>query len=178
MVIFPFSGLNVHALFTLSVFIYNSTNHVLNFFSFVSPGHYYFWILDDVINNGFWCRHRGNLFVTLIWALADIVLYPGCQRFFSRAAGIFGVGRSHERRHYKDLTETENRARKVSGTQGNTPQFYSMKPWEIKGKEWQQAIQYNKRIGNSFGCDWREKFCKKSKAKGFLQGRRLRSRLS
>ena len=63
--------------------------------------------------------------------------YPGYQRFFSRAAGIFGVwpkadtssavGRSHERRsrvtikragHYKDLTETGNRARNVSGTQG------------------------------------------------------------
>ena len=35
-------------------------------------------------------------------------MYPGYQRFFSRAAG-----------HYKDLTETGNRARKVSGTQGS-----------------------------------------------------------
>ena len=26
------------------------------------------------------------------------ILYPGYQRFFSREAGIFGVGRSHERR--------------------------------------------------------------------------------
>ena len=49
--------------------------------------------------------------------------YSGYQRFFSRAAGIFGVGRrsTHLRpqafRH-KDLTETGNRARKVSGTQG------------------------------------------------------------
>ena len=43
------------------------------------------------------------------------VQYPGYQRFFSRAAGIFGVGR---RLCYKDLTETGNRARKVSGTQG------------------------------------------------------------
>ena len=40
-------------------------------------------------------------------------------------AGIFGVGRrpTHLRQqatgHYKDLTETGNRARKVSGTQGN-----------------------------------------------------------
>ena len=42
-------------------------------------------------------------------------VYPGYQRFFSRAAGIFGVGRAG---HYKDLTETGNRARKVSGTQG------------------------------------------------------------
>ena len=65
--------------------------------------------------------------------------YPGYQRFFSRAVGIFGVGRrpTHLRRrpkpraakprekafragHYKDGTETGNRARKVSGTQGNT----------------------------------------------------------
>ena len=36
------------------------------------------------------------------------VSYPGYQRFFLRAAGIFGVG----------LTETGKRARKVSGTQG------------------------------------------------------------
>ena len=35
----------------------------------------------------------------------------GTRGCFSRAAGIFGVG-------YKDLTETGNRARKVSGTQG------------------------------------------------------------
>ena len=41
------------------------------------------------------------------------IRYPGYQRFFSRAAGIFGVAG-----HYKDLTETGNRARKVSGTQG------------------------------------------------------------
>ena len=41
--------------------------------------------------------------------------YPGYQRFFSRAAGIFGVG---QRPTHKDLTETGNRARKVSGTQG------------------------------------------------------------
>ena len=60
--------------------------------------------------------------------------YPGYQRFFSRAVGIFGVGQrpTHLRRrpkprekafrtgHYKDWTETGNRARKVSGTQGNT----------------------------------------------------------
>ena len=47
--------------------------------------------------------------------------YPGYQRFFSRAAGIFGVGRRPKPRagHYKDLTEARNRARKVSGTQGN-----------------------------------------------------------
>ena len=48
-------------------------------------------------------------------------------RGFSVFSRIFGtssaVGRSHERRsagHYKDLTETGNRARKVSDTQGTT----------------------------------------------------------
>ena len=51
--------------------------------------------------------------------------YPGYQRFFSRAAGIFGVGRRPTHlRHYKDLTETGNRARKVSGTQGNCSSGY------------------------------------------------------
>ena len=46
--------------------------------------------------------------------------YPGYQRFFSRAAGIFGVAEGqHIFSHYKDLTETRNRARKVSGTQGS-----------------------------------------------------------
>ena len=44
-------------------------------------------------------------------------VYPGYQRFFSRAVEIFGVG--FARVGYKDLTETGNRATKVSGTQGN-----------------------------------------------------------
>ena len=39
--------------------------------------------------------------------LSDIIVYPGYQTFFSRAAGIFGVVRAG---HYKDLTETGNRA--------------------------------------------------------------------
>ena len=59
------------------------------------------------------------------------LFYPGYQRFFSRAAGIFGVGRRPTQRpkmcrpsgHYKDLTETGNRARKVSGTQGISDHF-------------------------------------------------------
>ena len=58
-------------------------------------------------------------------------LFGTYQRFFSRAAGIFGVGRrptllrlwaestsGEAAGHYKDLAETGNRARKVSGTQG------------------------------------------------------------
>ena len=48
--------------------------------------------------------------------------YPGYQRFLSLAAGICDtssvVGRAG---HYKDLTETGNRAREVSGTQGTPP---------------------------------------------------------
>ena len=46
--------------------------------------------------------------------------YPGYQRFFSRAAGIsvFRAG------HYKDLTETGNRARKVSGIKGRHSEFF------------------------------------------------------
>ena len=42
-------------------------------------------------------------------------------RGFSREFSVLAEGRSHERRsagHYKDLTETGNRSRKVSGTQG------------------------------------------------------------
>ena len=60
--------------------------------------------------------------------------YPGYHRFFSRAAGIFGVGRrptnlrpwaeaTRGEAHYKDLTKTGNRARKVSGTRGTTFSF-------------------------------------------------------
>ena len=57
-------------------------------------------------------------------------VYPGYQRFVSRAAGIFGVQcwpktdtssaeATSGAGHYKALTETGNRARKVSGTQGS-----------------------------------------------------------
>ena len=35
--------------------------------------------------------------------------------------------------------------------------------------------EYNKRIGDSFGCGWREKFCGKVEQTVLLQGRRLRS---
>ena len=54
----------------------------------------------------------------LKWPLATLG-----TRGFSRVRRKFSVlaeGRSHERRsHYKDYTETGNRTRKVSGTQGN-----------------------------------------------------------
>ena len=55
-------------------------------------------------------------------------------RGFSRVRREFLVlaeGRSHERRsagHYKDLAETGNRARKVSGTQGNKPRDFENRP--------------------------------------------------
>ena len=72
----------------------------------------------------------GSLTGSLLWLLENsittVISYPGYQRFFSRAEGIFRVGRRPtslaERRsagHYKDLTETGNRARRVSGTQGS-----------------------------------------------------------
>ena len=51
-----------------------------------------------------------------------LFVYSGYQRFFSRAAEIFGCfgcrPKPRAASHYKDLTETGNRARKVSGTQG------------------------------------------------------------
>ena len=43
-------------------------------------------------------------------------IVPWVPEAFSRAAGIFGVGRRH--RPSKDLTETGNRVGKVSGIQG------------------------------------------------------------
>ena len=64
-------------------------------------------------------------------ALLFSVFLPWVPEIFLACGGNFwcwpkadtssAVGRSHERRsagHYKDLTETGNRARKVSGTQG------------------------------------------------------------
>ena len=46
---------------------------------------------------------------------------PLGARGFSREFSVLAEGRSHERRsagHYRELTETGNRSRKVSGTQG------------------------------------------------------------
>ena len=55
---------------------------------------------------------------------------------------------------------------------GFSPQLFSMKPCEILSKK------YNKRIGDSLCCGWREKFCGKVEERGFQRGRQLRSRLS
>ena len=50
-----------------------------------------------------------------------------------REFSVLAEGRSHERGHYKDLTETGNRARKVSGTQGNgTPCKQCKHDWMAK----------------------------------------------
>ena len=40
----------------------------------ISPGHNYFWIFDDVTNNGIGVRHRGNSFISLIRALAIFII--------------------------------------------------------------------------------------------------------
>ena len=50
-------------------------------------------------------------------------VYPGYQRFFSRVVGIFFGRTPKPRAANKDLTETGNRARKVSGTQGRKSAF-------------------------------------------------------
>ena len=50
---------------------------------------------------------RTSFYIQRNSRLSDITIYPGYQRFFSRTAGIFGVVRAG---HYKDLTETGNRA--------------------------------------------------------------------
>ena len=76
--------------------------------------------------------------------------YPGYQRFFLCVAGIFVVGQkpTHLRPpkprqanlrektgHYKDLTETRNHARKVSGTQGGVSCVRrSQWPWQPQGR--------------------------------------------
>ena len=60
---------------------------------------------------------RSNLYI--LWpssfcSAVELKPYPGYHRFFSRAAGIFGVGRRPRPR-----AETRNRARKFSVTQGS-----------------------------------------------------------
>ena len=62
---------------------------------------------------GEWEKSLSWLFPVSYW----IDHYPVYQRFFSRAAGIFGVGRSHERRSREKKRETA--LEKVSGTQGD-----------------------------------------------------------
>lgn len=41
---------------------------------FISSGHKHFWILDDVINNGFWWQLQGNSFTTLIFFLLSFLV--------------------------------------------------------------------------------------------------------
>jgi len=56
----------------------------------------------------------------LPWVSEGFLACGGNFRCWPKADTSSAVGRRHERRrsHYKDLTETGNRARKVSGTQG------------------------------------------------------------
>ena len=66
--------------------------------------------------------------LTLPWVPEVFLAYGGNFRCWPKADTSSAVGRSHERRsreknafragHYKDLTETGNRARKVAGIQG------------------------------------------------------------
>ena len=61
------------------------------------------------------------------------------------------VGRSHERRagHYKDLTETGNRARKVSGTQGT---FSSVERKNKLGdRRIKQLLNLDQALASAFG---------------------------
>ena len=69
--------------------------------------------IDDIFS--LWITERKEIaeFITLPGITLHLnlrlkFLYPGYQRFFSRAVGIVG----------EDFTETGNRTRKVSGTQG------------------------------------------------------------
>ena len=72
-----------------------------------------------LINNLDWVTIQFSIVAIHSSKFGSVNHYPGYQRFFSRAAGIFGVAEGqHIFSHYKDLTETRNRARKVSGTQG------------------------------------------------------------
>ena len=58
------------------------------------------------------------------WVPEVFLAYGGNFRCWPKADTSSAVGRSHERRsHYKDLTETGNRTRKVSGTQGTKVTF-------------------------------------------------------
>ena len=79
---------------------------------------------------------------------------PGYQRFFSRAAGFSVLaegrhifGRRPKPRHYKDLRETGNRARKVSGTQG------SIKQPPLLNVQLTDLISDGDCIGNSMICN-------------------------
>ena len=75
-------------------------------------------------------KFRDNSRIFIPWVSEVFLACGGNFRCWPKANTSSAVGRSHERRsreknlwplragHYKDLTETGNRARKVSGTQG------------------------------------------------------------
>ena len=64
---------------------------------------------------------RPGLLNTIPWVSEFFLVCDGNFRCWPKADTSSAVGRSHEFRagHYKDLTETGNRAGKVSGTQGS-----------------------------------------------------------
>ena len=73
----------------------------------------------------------------LPWVPEVFLACGGNFRCWPKADTSSAVGRSREKNaflHYKDLTETGNRARKVSGTQGT----------------WQQLFSSFKRVGRSY----------------------------
>ena len=62
--------------------------------------------------------------------------YPGYQRLFSRAVGIFGVGRLK--------AEATNRARKVSGTQSKSSnRKRASRPFHAQLKTRRKFVQRN-----------------------------------
>ena len=57
------------------------------------------------------------IYKPLSWIPEVFLAYGGNFRWWPKAEATSSEAASH----YKDLTETGNRARKVSGTQGNKP---------------------------------------------------------
>ena len=54
----------------------------------------------------------GTFFAVIYMLLGELIFLPWVPEVFLACGGNFCAG------HYKDLTETGNRARKVSGTRG------------------------------------------------------------
>ena len=83
------------------------------------------------------------------WVPEVFLACGGNFRCWPKADTSSAVARSHERRsHYKDLTETGNRARKVSDTQGIRP--------EIFRKKWTTVPKYS---SFSITTDWNRHSC-------------------
>ena len=86
--------------------------------------------------------------MALPWVPEVFLACGGNFRCWPKANTSSAVGRSREG-HYKDLTETGNRARKVSGTQGK------MAPKETKKKMLMQNFGFTtKSIMVCYGIFW------------------------